>query len=406
MTADRAMETSADEGRPMQFAPPDGEGSRASGILDRSHRGAGVDPGAVAGESEAPGVADEEEAAREGVSESSNGATGPQGAAAARSAADRVGTVPTVEREASPVASAMQLGKDRDDEIEITTDDAEHRGTVNAAGDEDAIEVSDDELETADPAQLRGTLPSPPSSFGVARSRPPMRPSLRPRAPSSVPLPPPRNGTLPPTSRTGVDPWLLANKTLELAHAHARIAELEEQAAFRDARIIELEENLVKARRKLGELREPAAAVGEAPVVTQTRAAVHPPGAAARAVTLPSGPGPLDSGAARALDEDEGDDDTDGEDLEEVERDSAFDVTSRAASSGTEEDLQQISGIGPRFEAALRRQGITRLSQIAAWSEADVRQVAKALKIPKSRIVKGRWVEVAREVIGTRAASE
>ena len=70
------------------------------------------------------------------------------------------------------------------------------------------------------------------------------------------------------------------------------------------------------------------------------------------------------------------------------------------------EDLQRIAGIGPRFEAALRKQGITRLSQIAAWSEADVRVVAKALKIPKSRIVKGRWVEVAREVIGTRAASE
>jgi predicted flap endonuclease-1-like 5' DNA nuclease len=73
---------------------------------------------------------------------------------------------------------------------------------------------------------------------------------------------------------------------------------------------------------------------------------------------------------------------------------------------GSDDDLQQISGIGPRFEAALRKHGITRLSQIAAWSDADVRQVAKALKIPKSRIVKGRWVEVAREVIGTRAASE
>jgi predicted flap endonuclease-1-like 5' DNA nuclease len=74
--------------------------------------------------------------------------------------------------------------------------------------------------------------------------------------------------------------------------------------------------------------------------------------------------------------------------------------------TGSEEDLQQISGIGPRFEAALRKQGVTRLSQIAAWSDTDVRQVAKALRIPKSRIVKGRWVEVAREVIGTRAASE
>jgi predicted flap endonuclease-1-like 5' DNA nuclease len=72
----------------------------------------------------------------------------------------------------------------------------------------------------------------------------------------------------------------------------------------------------------------------------------------------------------------------------------------------TGEELRQISGIGPRFQAALRKQGITRLSQIAAWSDADVRQVAKALRIPKSRIVKGRWIESAREAIGSRAASE
>jgi NADH-quinone oxidoreductase subunit E len=70
------------------------------------------------------------------------------------------------------------------------------------------------------------------------------------------------------------------------------------------------------------------------------------------------------------------------------------------------DELRSIAGIGPRFEAALRKQGITRLAQIAAWSEDDVRQVAKALKIPKSRIVKGRWIESAREAIGTRAASE
>jgi NADH-quinone oxidoreductase subunit E len=77
-----------------------------------------------------------------------------------------------------------------------------------------------------------------------------------------------------------------------------------------------------------------------------------------------------------------------------------------ARGSSTGDDLRSIAGIGARFEAALRKQGITRLAQIAAWSEDDVRQVAKALKIPKSRIVKGRWVESAREAIGTRAASE
>ncbi len=387
---------------PMQFAPLDGESSRESGIMQVGNLGAAelAERAAMPHSGGAHGGSADDAVARGAV---------------ARGAVDRV-AVPTAEREASPVASAMQLGKDQDDEIEITTDGAEHPLSLHAAGDEDAIEVSDEEIESADPAVARATQPSPSSSFDVARSRPPIRPSLRPRSPSNLPLPPPRSGSLPPSGR-GVDPWLLANKTLELAHANARITELEEHVAFRDARILELEENLASARRKLGESsREPSTAArntfagnslgGNAPevraaaVVTETRAAV----------TLPSGPLRLESGAPRELN---AEDEAEGDDFEDGERDSDFDADLRVgtsegsfASGGTEEDLQQISGIGPRYEAALRKQGITRLSQIAAWSDADVRQVAKALKIPKSRIVKGRWVEVAREVIGSRAASE
>jgi predicted flap endonuclease-1-like 5' DNA nuclease len=402
MMADRATENLADEGRPLPFAPRSrdgslavgglaagslGENNRESGILERS-----ADVGAP--EVQEPAVT------KEGTSGPNADPSSPIENVASGGAGG--GAVPGMEREAgereaSPVASAMQLGKDPDEEIEITTEDAEHHGAAKATAEDEAIEVSDEEIETADVGPARATLPSPSSSFEVTRSRPPIRPSLRPRAPSSVPLPPPRNGSLPPSGRTGVDPWLLANKTLELAHARARIAELEELLAFRDARLAELEDNLAKARRKLGEgpvsavpLPRVAASDAEPPVVTQTRPAV----------TLPS--------EARLLD---GEDEADGEELDELERDSAFDGdiaddTRLNGVTGTEEDLQQISGIGPRYEAALRKQGITRLSQIAAWSEADVRSVAKALKIPKSRIVKGRWVEVAREVIGTRAASE
>jgi predicted flap endonuclease-1-like 5' DNA nuclease len=423
MMADRATETLTDEGRPLPFAPRDvasghvvgghvasghvagnpleggpGEGNRESGILER------VGVGGPEGHARA-----ERSGADRSVSGSSPHAANPSKIA---SGAVGIGAGPVMEREAgereaSPVASAMQLGKDRDDEIEITTEDAEHHRAASAAAEDEAIEVSDEEIETTEASPLRATQPSPSSSFDVARSRPPMRPSLRPRAPSSVPLPPPRNGSLPPSGRTGVDPWLLANKTLELAHAHARITELEELVAFRDARIAELEESLVKARRRLGEapvssmqLPRAAALEAEPAVVTQTRSAVTLP-----AERAPIGPATVGGTRPEPFD---GEDEADGEDLDELERDSAFDgeIAARVPASGAEEDLQQISGIGPRYEAALRKQGITRLSQIAAWSEADVRSVAKALKIPKSRIVKGRWVEVAREVIGTRAASE
>jgi predicted flap endonuclease-1-like 5' DNA nuclease len=303
--------------------------------------------------------------------------------------------------------------------------------TEAGASDDAVIEVGDDEIVTAEPGQPRQTLPSPSAS--VLRSRPPAPPSVRPRSPASSQrawLPPPQHlSSAPPpvgpaSSRpSGVDPWVLANRTLELSRANARVADLLEQVAFRDARIAQLEERLERMQRKLDTLEaqptpahasapsqalpsqaspserwQPNGMQGkpvepELPVVTQTRAIV----------------GVEQSLSARDADRLDDDDDLDtheanGSSAETDERESDFGA--RTVARGTEEDLQQISGIGPRFEAALRKQGITRLSQIAAWSDADVRQVAKALRIPKSRIVKGRWIEVAREVIGTRLASE
>jgi predicted flap endonuclease-1-like 5' DNA nuclease len=311
-------------------------------------------------------------------------------------------------------------------------------GGTDPAVEEAVIEVGDDEIETAEPQAPRQTLPSPASAAAppsvAARSRPPAPPSVRPRSPASSQrswLPPPRHlSSAPPSAGpassrpTGVDPWVLANRTLELSRANTRVAELLEKVAYRDARITELEQDLAGLRHKLEVLERQLAAASaatpaasatpaaeprpaewpaqaasstrgehEPPVVTETRPAI---GAERGSVREGS------SIARDALDDLDADDTDDSSDA--AERDSDFGVHGRA--TGSEEDLQQISGIGPRFEAALRKQGITRLSQIAAWSDADVRQVAKALRIPKSRIVKGRWVEVAREVIGTRLASE
>jgi predicted flap endonuclease-1-like 5' DNA nuclease len=372
------------------------------------------------------------------------------------------GIVDVAEREASLVASAVDIGMKRDDEFDIDTDDAAANAAAalkatpgepsaaptlapptlapptlapGAAADETVIEVSDEEIECTEVERggaqgpvPRGTLPSPAPSAAVMRSRPPAPPSVRPRSPASSQkawLPPPRHlSSAPPSvgpvsSRpTGVDPWVLANRTLELSRANARVAELVEQIAYRDARVAELEDDLGRLRRKLEALEaQPAPArprgeawpldggpegrhEPEAPVVTETRAA-H--GAERGALGAERGALGAERGAAPSLDDESDVDDADDVSAE-AERDSDFGV--RTVPTGSEEDLQQISGIGPRFEAALRKHGVTRLSQIAAWSDADVRQVAKALRIPKSRIVKGRWVEVAREVIGTRAASE
>jgi predicted flap endonuclease-1-like 5' DNA nuclease len=58
--------------------------------------------------------------------------------------------------------------------------------------------------------------------------------------------------------------------------------------------------------------------------------------------------------------------------------------------------LTSIKGIGPKFEKALRGAGISNLSQIAAWTDADVSRVAKLLGIKAQRIQKEDWVGTAK----------
>ena len=345
-----------------------------------------------------------------------------------------------------------------------------------AAADEDEILVSDEEIESAEPA--RPTLTSGLPAFG--RSLPPpgsSRPSLPPPRRSSragallrSSLPPPSFPSYAPSARSASgaprapgserDPWILANKTLELSRAHSRISVLEDQIAFRDARILSLEERLEAAQQKIEELERkrdvpaasvPAASVSPAPAkgaravtkpvaagpVTPAAAATPPAAASARAankhsisipkpadvarsteaskpaesksgpVAAPAAESPAAAQAAVAQTADADGPEVDGA---SIPPEADEDLAAVAAPSGPE-DVRRIAGIGTRFEAALRKQGVTRVSQIAAWSDSDVRQMAKALKIPKSRIVKGRWVEAARtllaqEVIGSRATSE
>jgi predicted flap endonuclease-1-like 5' DNA nuclease/uncharacterized coiled-coil protein SlyX len=247
----------------------------------------------------------------------------------------------------------------------------------------------------------------------------------------------------------------LANKTLELGRANARISALEDQIAFRDARIMTLEERLEAAQLKIEELERkqdalPPLAGASAPASGSTGAHAPPPSsfaasslaassAGARGASKPAIAIPKPADVAKAVEAKPAPARaTNGK--RETEREDASDAASAASASLTPEapalagesessgsippeadeaqangaaappsgpeDVRRIADIGNRLEAALRKQGITRISQIAAWSDADVRQVAKALKIPKSRIVKGRWIEAAREMIGSRSTSE
>jgi predicted flap endonuclease-1-like 5' DNA nuclease len=357
----------------------------------------------------------------------------------------------------SPVTNAVEPEKTREQDIDIDTDlsdgklqppplDAKPTLASGLASDDGVIEVADDDIETADEAPPRHTQSSLPAASGVLRSRPPARPSARPRseAGGAAALPPPLRFTTPsslvgpasssgpgsvasslppPSSRNG--PWALANKTLELSRANAYIVELEELVAFRDARIITLEERLQAAYARLDglEQRLGLGVAAERPVPRVATNGNEVASASAVKQNGASGPKPAQGStssehrtvATWSEEDPEGLDSELDDDSQGAEADSKYaraNAGSNALASalgepaGAEEDLRIIAGIGPRFEAALRKHGVTRLSQIASWSDADVRLVAKALKIPKSRIVKGRWVESAREAIGTRPASE
>ena len=60
------------------------------------------------------------------------------------------------------------------------------------------------------------------------------------------------------------------------------------------------------------------------------------------------------------------------------------------------DDLRQIKGLGPKLVAILADQGITRFSQIAAWTDEDVARVDATLGKFAGRITRDQWVEQAK----------
>lgn len=65
------------------------------------------------------------------------------------------------------------------------------------------------------------------------------------------------------------------------------------------------------------------------------------------------------------------------------------------------DDLRRIRGIGPKVEAALHAAGVTRLSQIAAWDEARIEEVAPRIGRAASRIRGDDWIGQARNLVAT-----
>lgn len=72
------------------------------------------------------------------------------------------------------------------------------------------------------------------------------------------------------------------------------------------------------------------------------------------------------------------------------------------AASVDADDLTEIHGIGPVFARRLARYGVTRIAQIAAWTEEDIERHGRLLGGLPDRIRRDGWVEGARRALDRR----
>jgi predicted flap endonuclease-1-like 5' DNA nuclease len=75
----------------------------------------------------------------------------------------------------------------------------------------------------------------------------------------------------------------------------------------------------------------------------------------------------------------------------------------RAPGEGPGDDLQLIRGIGRGFERELKRIGVRTFDQIAAWTQADIDDIAPRIKAQPERIRRDGWVQHASELIAQRS---
>lgn len=60
------------------------------------------------------------------------------------------------------------------------------------------------------------------------------------------------------------------------------------------------------------------------------------------------------------------------------------------------DDLSRIKGVGPKLQALLASLGVTRFTQIAAWSDEDIDRIDSQLGRFQGRIRRDNWPEQAR----------
>jgi large subunit ribosomal protein L21 len=73
-------------------------------------------------------------------------------------------------------------------------------------------------------------------------------------------------------------------------------------------------------------------------------------------------------------------------------------AAAEAPAAGFTDDITLIGGVGPALAKKLAAAGITSLTQVAAWTEADVARYDEELDF-KGRIARDEWVDQARELV-------
>lgn len=68
---------------------------------------------------------------------------------------------------------------------------------------------------------------------------------------------------------------------------------------------------------------------------------------------------------------------------------------------GTPDELQQISGVGPKIELTLHRLGVFHFDQIAGWTTEEAQWIDEHLKF-KGRIARDEWIKQARQFASGR----
>jgi predicted flap endonuclease-1-like 5' DNA nuclease len=69
-----------------------------------------------------------------------------------------------------------------------------------------------------------------------------------------------------------------------------------------------------------------------------------------------------------------------------------------AALYGKKDDLKQISGVGPKLERLLNKNGVFYFWQVASWSRSDIDVIDDRLDVFKGRISRDNWVPQAKQL--------